>query len=335
MRMEESIAAYRLRLMAIVAQAPSVTAGCAQVGVHRSTYYGWVKAVERDGVDGLLPKSRGRSVSPSRRRLEAKVVAAALTRPGLGPELLFDELVEVGVEVGSASQVWRILRAHSLSTRAARRRLMAMARGLHLADEALLPARTRSKAGPLKAAKPGDLVQMDCFHLGELKESRIGSAKKQGVVWQYTAIDVASSFVWAEIHTTAHNPSAQHTTALAMRVAQDLAAWGWALEVVSTDRGNEFTAQAFGDTIADLGAIHRFIKPGRPQSNGKVEQVQDTIQQECWLAAFATYQQPSITGLRQDLDDYLNDYNHRRRHRGKWNNGQPPINIIDPTRNTP
>ena len=48
-----------------------------------------------------------------------------------------------------------------------------------------------------------------------------------------------------------------------------------------------------------------------------------------------SYTQPSIGGLRQDLDDYL-DYNWRRPHGGKWNNGTPPSNIIQPnTRNQP
>ncbi len=81
---------------------------------------------------------------------------------------------------------------------------------------------------------------------------------------------------------------------------------------------------------------HRFIAPGRPQSNGKVEQVQNTILQECWMPAFVTYKEPSITGLRYDLADFLDFYNTQRPHTGKWNNGKPPTDIITPNNgNTP
>ena len=173
-------------------------------------------------------------------------------------------------------------------------------------------------------------MQMDCFHIGRLKESRIGVRKQPATVWQYTAIDVASSFTWAELHTTAHNPSALHTSALALRVAHDLAKWDWEWTQTSTDHGKEFVDHRFGDALAELGVKHRFTRPGRPQSNGKVEQVQNTILQECWKPSLIRYVEPSITGLRADLEEFLAHYNHQRPHGGKWNNGKPPANIIIP-----
>ena len=78
---------------------------------------------------------------------------------------------------------------------------------------------------------PGQLVQLDCFHIGRLSGTR-------GTLWQYTAIDVASSFVWAELHTSPRNPSARWTSRLARRVAKDLAARGWKLKAVMTDNGS-------------------------------------------------------------------------------------------------
>src|SRR3546814_10180389 len=48
----------------------------------------------------------------------------------------------------------------------------------------------------------------DCFHVGRLS----GTA---GRVWQYTTIDLATSYVWAELATTPLNPSARRTSALA------------------------------------------------------------------------------------------------------------------------
>ncbi len=332
MRVDQLIGSHRMRLMAVVESAPSIREGCRRAGIHHSTYYEWLRRLERDGLDGLTARpARTRTKSPARIRLEAEVVALALANPPWGPQRLYFELVRRQVQVGSASQVWRILKAHRLNRRVLRYRTLAVAAGLNTADTVLETRRgSRRRIGHLNADQPGDLVQMDCFQIGALKEARIGAGKKPGMVWQYTAIDVASSFTWAELHTTAHNPSALHTSTLAIRVAEDLTRWGWHWKTVTTDRGNEFVDHRFGDTITNLGVEHRYIAPGRPQSNGKVEQVQNTILQECWKPAFVTYTQPSIGGLRADLTDYLNYYNTTRPHTGKWNQGQPPATIITP-----
>ena len=42
-------------------------------------------------------------------------------------------------------------------------------------------------------------MQTDCFFIGRLSGSK-------GSVWQYTAIDVASGFTWAELHASERNP---------------------------------------------------------------------------------------------------------------------------------
>jgi transposase InsO family protein len=334
--MEQVIAQHRMRLLAVVAAAPSVREGCRRAGIHYSTYYDWIHRIEREGIEGLCGRAgRSQAKTPGRLRLESEVVSLALGNPPWGPDRLFYELRRRGVAAGSMSQVWRILRAHQLNTRARRWRLMAASRGMHEAVEAL-PRPNRSRVGVLHADQPGDLVQMDCFHIGALKEARLGVAKTPGVVWQYTAIDVASSFTWAELHTTARNPSAIHTTTLAYRVASDLAAWGWPLKQVSTDHGNEFIDHRFPEALSELGVRHRLIAPGRPQSNGKVEQVQNSILDECWKPAFVGATQPSITGLRHALEEFLDHYNHQRPHGGRWNQGRTPAQIIIPnTRNQP
>lgn len=109
-----------------------------------------------------------------------------------------------------------------------------------------------------------------------------------------------------------------------MRVADDLARWGYEWTRASTDRGNEFVSHRFTRQLEELGVEHRYIKPGRAQSNGKVEQVQNTILQECWKPALIGYVEPSITGLRADLEAFLDYYNTRRPHHGRWNQGDPP-----------
>ena len=123
-------------------------------------------------------------------------------------------------------------------------------------------------ARPLPVTNMGCLPRI-CFHVGRLTGSK-------GSVWQYTAIDVASAYTWAELHVTPRNPSAKWTSRLARRVASDLAARGWELKTVLTDNGSEFRSRQFGEMVAALGAGQRFIHAGRPQTNGCVERVQGT-----------------------------------------------------------
>ena len=123
------------------------------------------------------------------------------------------------------------------------------------------------------------------------------------------------------------NPSAEQTSRLARRVAAELGAAGWRLERVLSDNGNEFKG-VFIDTATRLKARHTRIHAGRPQTNGNVEALHKTILDECWRPAFARYLYPRLSGLRRELDTYLEFYNHDRVHHGRLTRGQIPADIV-------
>ncbi|HYY23744.1 MAG TPA: DDE-type integrase/transposase/recombinase [Thermoleophilaceae bacterium] len=156
----------------------------------------------------------------------------------------------------------------------------------------------------------------------------------KGTVWQYTAIDVASAYAWAELRTSERNPRARHTGELLHRVARELKAAGWRLGEVTTDNGSEFRARQFGAAVEQLGARQRFIHAGRPNSNGCVERLQLTILEECWRPAFARSLVPKMTALQRDLDRYLTDYNVDRAHTGRLTKGRVPADIVFGARKT-
>ena len=126
----------------------------------------------------------------------------------------------------------------------------------------------------INASQPGEIVQIDCFFIGRLSGSK-------GSVWQYTAIDVASGYTWAELHASERNPRSRHCQALLHRLAHQLAQAGWKLQTVTTDNGSEFTSNDFRDAAQAAGARQRPIKAGRPTSNACVERVQLTNLEEC------------------------------------------------------
>jgi transposase InsO family protein len=318
---DDALYRYRLRVLAVARELGNVRAACRMFGVHPSTFYRWKALAERQGLEMLRPRERRAPQMPNAISVlvEQRILAYALAFPGQGPDRIAAELRREkwgGLSV-SANGIWRVLRRHGLNTRAARLALVA--------GYAAPPEPTAPKAPPerhIEADHPGELVQMDCFCIGRLSGTK-------GTLWQYTAIDVASSFLWAELHATAKNPSAKWTSELARHVARDLSRRGWKLEAVCTDNGSEFTSRAFVDTVTrELGARHRRIKAGRPQSNGCVERVQLTVLDECWKPAFARFLIPKQTGLRRELEGYVRLYNTDRAHNGYRNKGRTPEEVI-------
>ena len=319
MTKDDVLFGYRQQLFSEAART-SVTAACRTFGVHRSTYYAWKRQVDRHGLEMLRPRERRRPQMPNQlpKMIEERIVSFSLAHPGLGPKRVASELgrEKWGAIIVSSNGVWKVLCRHGLNTRAKRLGLIA---GYAAPYE---PPRDPAPERHIDVERPGELVGIDCFYVGRLKGTN-------GKVWQLTAIDIASSFAWAELVVCPNdNPTAKQTSKLARRVARDLKAAGWRLERVLSDNGNEFRGLSFGHTLARLGARHSRIHAGRPQTNGNVEALHKTILDECWRPAFARYIHPRYTGLRRELDTYLRFYNHDRVHHGRLTRGQIPADIV-------
>ena len=311
---------YRLRLFTLAEELGSVSGACRQMGVARSTYYVWKRKLERYGLDGLRVRERRRPRMPNQigPHLEHRVLAFALGHPGFGPRRIAAELARPkwgGIEI-SEHGIWRVLRRFNLNTRSKRHALIAR----HADPYERKPCQ-EPKALHIDAAEPGEKVQMDCFYVGRLAGSK-------GVVWQYTAIDVASAYAWAFLRSEQRNPSARRTAELCHLVAAELRAAGWKLGEVTSDNGSEFRARLFADAVESEGAVHRRIKAGRPNSNGCAERLQLTILEECWRPAFSRSLAPKITALERDLDEYLRYYNADRAHTGRLTKGRVPADIV-------
>lgn len=317
---------YRLRLFTLAEELGNVSAACRAMGVDRSTYYRLKKRTDRWGLEALRIRERRRPRMPNEigPHLEQRVIAFALGHPGYGPRRIAAELRRDkwgGIRI-SEHGVWRVLRRVGLNTRNKRLALIARHHDRYERKPELPPPERH-----IDATEPGEKVQLDCFYVGRLSGTK-------GTVWQYTAIDVASAFTWAELHTSERNPRARHTRELVHRVARELKAAGWRLREVTTDNGSEFRSREFRAQVERLGARQRFIRAGRPNSNGCVERVQLTILEECWRPAFARSLVPKMTALTKDLDVFLDDYNFDRAHTGRLTQGRPPADIVFGARKT-
>jgi transposase len=235
---------FRLRLFSLAEELGNVRAACRAMGVHPSTYYHWKTRVERSGLEMLRPRERRAPRMPNQTSpvIEGRILAFSLGHPGLGPRRISASLAQErwGGIVVSPNGVWRVLRRHGLSRRISRLSLVA-----GYAAPAGPAGRPAEPERHVEVDHPGELVGFDCFHVGRLSGTR-------GRVWQYTAIDLATSYTWAELHTTPLNPSARNTSHLAKRVAADLAARGWPLERALTDIQTRSCAWVLAPSAGDV-----------------------------------------------------------------------------------
>jgi transposase InsO family protein len=279
---------FRLRVFAMAAELGNVRAACRAMGIHPSTYYRWKRQLDRHGPEILRPRERRvpRMANATSPLIEQRVVAFALGHPGFGRP---------------ASP------PSSPGPSGARSACHPTGCGGCCAATACPPApdATAWSPGtrphrPLSGPSHDPSSTWTWSTLGSWSSwtacciGRLSGTK--GTVWQYTAIDVASAYTWATLQVTRRNPSAQWTSQLARQVAADLAERGWKLERVMSDNASEFRSATFQATTANLGARHGFIRAGRPQTNGCVERVQQTILDECWKPAFARYLIPKQAG---------------------------------------
>jgi transposase len=317
---DDALYRCRLRVMAAAAELGNVRAACRMFGVHHSTYYRWKALADRQGLEMLRPRERRAPRMPNAIPVvfEQRILAYALAFPGHGPNRVSSELARRkwgGLKV-SSNGVWRVLRRHGLSTRRSR---LALVAGYQAPPE---PARPEPPAPQhIHAEHPGQLVQMDCFYVGRL-------TGHTGVLWQYTAIDVASSYLWAELHATAKNPSSK--VDLRARSPRGPGPLRTGLEARGGEHGQRRGVRRFrlhrhrDEEARGQAPAHQ---AGRPQSNGCIERVQ-LVLDECWKPAFARFIYLTQSGLGRELATYVRLYNTDRAHNGYRNKGRTPEQVI-------
>lgn len=327
MTLDDSVHAFRLRLMARAQILGNVSQACREFGISRSLFYRWRKRYLAYGPDGLHPRRHGaRPGRPPMLSVQAEraILALAITWPTWGPLQLALQLrlPEHGSWQIAPSTVYRLLRRCGLQTRWERLAVLEA----HSAQAAgLLTERTRRqlvaaqrRQGPhVKASQPGELVCLDTFYIGKLKGV--------GKVWQYTACDAACSYGVAQV--SLEFSAGATARFLTSRVLPDYDEAGWQIQRVLTDHGNEFRGQ-FDKACAQRGIRHTRTRPRHAWTNGFVERLHGTILQELWRIEFRRRFFTGVTQMQAALDRYLDFYNHRRAHQGYRTRGRTPGEIF-------
>lgn len=178
--------------------------------------------------------------------------------------------------------------------------------------------------------RPGDLVHVDIKKLGRIPDggghrvlgrtagNRNNKKQGRGYAYLHHAVDDHSRFAYSEILT-----DEKQDTAAGFWIRANAAFQGEGITVlrVLTDNGSCYRSRTFNDALGP-GIKHKYTRPYRPQTNGKVERFNRTLAFE-WAYARAYISDEARAAVYQD---WIHHYNHHRPHSGI--KGQRPIDRV-------
>jgi transposase InsO family protein len=295
----------------------------AEAGIARQTLGRWHARWREEGEDGLQERSSRPEASPHQTDVDTEARVCALRRQHkVGPVQLVGKLAEENLTV-PASTIYRILVRHGLS------RL----RDLDVSGEDL-----REPVIRYEWARPGDLVHVDVKKLGRIPDGggwRVhgrGSAQhratdraktggaRAGYVYLHSAVDDHSRLAYTEEHADENGATA---VAFWQRAVKFFKRHGIKrIRRVLTDNGSCYRSMLFNAALATSRTKHKWTRPYRPRTNGKVERYHRTLARE-WA-----YQRAwtSNTERAAALQGFLDHYNYARPHTAL--KGRPPTSRL-------
>lgn len=199
----------------------------------------------------------------------------------------------------------------------------------HLDQASGLPVR-RPTPRRYEHLAAGDLIHVDIKKLGRIPDGgghrKLGRTvgnrnnKKQGRGYAYLhhAVDDHSRLAYSEILTDERKETASDFWTRANAFFGD---HGIVVKRVLTDNGSCYRSKLFAETLGS-DIAHKKTRPYRPQTNGKVERFNRTLNQE-WAYAQTYFSDEARAATYQD---WLHHYNYHRPHTGIG--GKTPIDRL-------
>ncbi len=282
----------RLVITAVVVEGRTHAEVAAQYGLSRSWVTRLVGRYRLEGEAAFEPRSRRPHTSPTR---VSDVVNQAIVN-------LRVQLTNQGLDAGPVTIQWHLAhQGHQVSVSTIRRRLI---------DAGLIEPqprkRPRSSYVRFEADLPNETWQSDFTHY----RLRNG-ADTEIIVW----LDDHSRYA---LHVSAHG---RITGDIVVDTFDQCGAEQGFPASVLTDNGLVYTTRfagfgggrnRFETRLVTLEIDHKHSRPNHPTTCGKVERFHQTMKK--WLTAQSP-QPATIEALQALLDEFVNEYNHRRPHR--------------------
>jgi hypothetical protein len=176
--------------------------------------------------------------------------------------------------------------------------------------------------------KAGELAHIDCYHL-----SKDMIANDNNRYYLVSVIDSSTRIAWSEVVEDIKAISVMFATLRCFNYLTEK--FSIKFSEALTDNGPEFGPKEssqklhhpFERMLIELGVKHRYIKPYRPQTNGKVERFWRTLNEDLIEGTYFE----SISHFKEELVKYILYYNKLRPHQGL--DGKTPELALNHQRN--
>jgi transposase InsO family protein len=166
----------------------------------------------------------------------------------------------------------------------------------------------------VRFSRPGHAVTGDRHVSGAEKRQRVGYE------WVHSLVDDHSRLAYSELH---RDERAVTVTGFVERGLAFYAAHGIDAKRLLSDNAFVYRRNRALKELLERSSIqHRFIRPRRPQTNGKVERFQQTLKREWGLGEIYR----TSDHRAEALSHWLDHYNTRRPHSSLG--GRPPISRV-------
>jgi len=278
-------------------------------GVSRSTVAKWWKRYREEGDAGLQDRSsRAKHLPHALQEHIVEAICRLRRELGAGPHRI---AWEMGMH---ASTVYGVLKRNGLSVLA---RL----------------DRTTRAIVRYERERPGELVHLDIKKFGRVPDgggkrfdegwSENGAGRHRrgpgGHDYLHVAVDDHSRYAYVEALPDETGPT---TAGFLARTVLAFAEAGISVERVLTDNGGNYRSKVFSEMASALAVGLRRTRPYRPQTNGKAEAFNKTLQRE-W--AFRRQYLSNAERL-EALAPFVNGYNYARPHTSIGN--RPPASRL-------
>lgn len=271
----ETVLKSRLRWVKHYQESQNAALTCRRCGISKVTLLKWWRRYQSQGESGLVSQSRRPHKTRERKvtpEHESLILEMRRTRQ-LGPKGLQRELLRLHQLRFSTRTIWKILHRHGVSV--------------------LKPHKRKHQFKRYTRPVPGDRVQIDTCKVGKN-------------LYQFTAIDDCTRMRVLALYSSRSASNASHFVENRL-----LKEFPFPIQRIQSDRGGEFIAEGFQDTLRENHIKFRPNRPRAPHLNGKVERSQRTDRMEFWSSVDT---KANRERLDEQLKEWQNFYNQQRTH---------------------